>query len=103
MNALVQKILIVVPTIVIAAVMTSCGKVSVRQSVSGPETCVMALFDLSASTKGQTIRTRYLEEYKRHYRNTWSWVNTILDETSGTNVLTFMSGMGDGYYPCHIG
>lgn len=46
---------------------------------------------------------RYLEEYKKHYRNTWSWVNTVLDETSGTNVLSFLSGMGDGYYPCHIG
>lgn len=40
-----------------------CSKVSGRESEKGPQTCVMALFDLSGTTKDETIRKHYLEEY----------------------------------------
>ena len=45
------------------ALLASCAKVSGKEKPSGPRVCVMALFDLSASTKGQAIRGRYLDEY----------------------------------------
>jgi hypothetical protein len=46
---------------------------------------------------------QYSEQYQLNYRSTWSWVNTIVDQETGANIVTFLSGMGDGYYPCYVG
>lgn len=40
---------------------------------------------------------------KGHYVDTWSWANCCFNQETGTNIIAFSSGWGDGGYPSYFG
>jgi len=42
-------------------------------------------------------------EMDKHYRYTWGWANICVNEDTGTNIVAFSSGWGDGGYPSYFG
>jgi len=44
-----------------------------------------------------------LAEMSRHYTHTWGWANLCLNQATGTNIIAFSSGWGDGGYPSYFG
>jgi hypothetical protein len=49
--------------LLLGAVAGCSNKASVAEPKGGPKTCMVVLFDLSKTTKGQVIRQRYFEEF----------------------------------------
>lgn len=39
-----------------------------------------------------------IDEMEKHYVDTWDWGNFCLDPATGSNLITFKSGLGDGVY-----
>lgn len=55
------------------------------------------------NSPGTSFREQYLLQFDANYQPTRTWVNTILDPESGSNIITFTSGVGDGDYACYTG
>ncbi len=44
-----------------------------------------------------------LAQMSRQYTNTWGWANLCMNQETGTNIIAFSSGWGDGGYSSYFG
>ena len=58
---------------------------------------------LSDFTSDQENVDSLIYAMQENYVDTWNWLDFCLDSTTGANVITFSSGLGDGVYPSFFG
>jgi len=58
---------------------------------------------LSNITSDQKNLDGLISAMQKNYVDTWDWLDLCLDPSNGANVITFSSGLGDGFYPSFFG
>ena len=56
------------------------------------------LFTAMDGDDGDTVGREIVDQMRSHERPGWSWASVVLDPSTGSNVVAFSSGMGDGFY-----